>query len=211
MPAGILLAVGLLVSAATGRPPAAEPPVAAQTTVDQDIRNKLDALAARVTAQQAQIDAQRDQIAADQREIAALKAQSQQMPTLDAARGMGLAAVGPQQTTVGDSLAPPKPDIAERAQAMPQGQGVLTPAGRTTFQPPSPISGPRIIASSSPGSSWCPACRSVRSRRRRRNANGHRRGHRVARLQQPARGRADDSPHYSAPTASIWRRCATAR
>ncbi|MGH2257552.1 hypothetical protein ACQ1ZF_13695, partial [Enterococcus faecalis] len=39
-----------------------------------------------------------------------------------------------QQQTVGASLGAPKANIAERTQAVPQGQGVLTPAGRTTIQ-----------------------------------------------------------------------------
>lgn len=93
-----------------------------------------------MAAQQAQIDAQQKQIAADRDEIAALRTQT--AADLAAARATG---VGPQagppatqtvpapQGTVGDAQAA-KPDIADKTQAVPQGQGVLTPAGKTTVQ-----------------------------------------------------------------------------
>lgn len=119
--------------AATALTLAPLPAWASDSSIDQDVRQQIEALAARINAQQTQIDAQQKQIAADQAEITQLKTISSS--ALDADRGTGLGSqASQQQATVGDSLAPPKPDIAERAQAVPQGQGVLTPAGRTTFQ-----------------------------------------------------------------------------
>jgi hypothetical protein len=102
-------------------------------------------LANRVSAQQTQIDAQQQQIAADRVEIMRLRQQG--IAALADERGMGdgsgaqpggaTGSAVPQSSApaiAGESLAP-KPDIAERAQAVPQGLGVLTPAGKTTIQP----------------------------------------------------------------------------
>lgn len=111
-----------------------------QTTPPISVEQQLANLAARVAAQQKEIDAQQRQIAADREEIDTLRRET--AANLAAARAMG---VGPQaappatqtvpvpQTTVGDAQAA-KPDIADKTQAVPQGQGVLTPAGRTTVQ-----------------------------------------------------------------------------
>jgi hypothetical protein len=108
--------------------------LAAELPAEQDMQKQLDALAARVAAQQAQIDAQQQQIAADQIEIRNLKARPLPFALLDSERAMGEPAPSAQQQTVGASLGAPKANIAERTQAVPQGQGVLTPAGRTTIQ-----------------------------------------------------------------------------
>ncbi|WP_298670566.1 transporter [uncultured Sphingomonas sp.] len=127
------------VSAPTPAPiPAATPAPAATPSVEQQLAD----LAARIAAQQAQIDAQQKQIAAYREEITALRTET--AADLAAARGAGVGAgaqAGPPatqtvpapQTTVGDAQAA-KPDIAEKTQAVPQGQGVLTPAGKTTVQ-----------------------------------------------------------------------------
>lgn len=107
-------------------------PAAPTTALEQRLTN----LAATVQAQQAQIDAQKIALAAQEEELARLKAQIP--PDLASARGAGVAQTQPAgsqatQPTAGESIAP-KPDIADRVEAVPQGQGVLTPAGRTTIQ-----------------------------------------------------------------------------
>ena len=100
------------------------------------LEQRIADLTAMVRAQQAQIDAQKTSLATQQAELDRLKAQVP--PDLAPLRATGLpqdqsAAPGQPQEKVGQTLAP-KPDIAEQAQAVPQGQGVLTPAGKTTVQ-----------------------------------------------------------------------------
>ncbi|QKS00505.1 transporter [Sphingomonas sp. CL5.1] len=126
--------------APTQAAPASAPPAAA-TQAAPSIERQLADLTARVAAQQAQIDAQQKQITADREEIAVLRRET--ATDLAAARATGIgtqAAVpatqtssAPPQETVGDAQAA-KPDIADKTQAVPQGQGVLTPAGKTTVQ-----------------------------------------------------------------------------
>ncbi|HEX7819442.1 MAG TPA: transporter [Sphingobium sp.] len=115
-----------------------------------DFARQLADLAARVSAQQSQIDAQQRQIVADRDEIARLKEQG--LAQLADERGMGVgggtaagsaqspgasassAAPSGSPTIAGESLAP-KPDLADKTQAVPQGLGILTPVGHTTIQP----------------------------------------------------------------------------
>lgn len=121
--------------------PAASMQAVAPAEAAPSIERQLADLTARVAAQQAQIDAQQKQIAADREEIVALRRET--AADLAAARAAG---IGPQtgapsnqtdsappQGTVGDARAA-KPDIADKTQAVPQGQGVLTSAGKTTVQ-----------------------------------------------------------------------------
>ena len=102
------------------------------------VEQQLVDLAAKITAQQSQIDAQQKQIATYRDEMLAMRRET--AAELAAARATGVGAPATQtasafpQETVGDAQAA-KPDIADKTQAVPQGQGVLTPAGRTTVQP----------------------------------------------------------------------------
>ncbi|HEX7852218.1 MAG TPA: transporter [Sphingobium sp.] len=121
----------------------------AADTPDQagDFAQQLANLAARVSAQQSQIDAQQRQIAADRAEITRLKEQGVAVLADERAMGVGSGTTAPSQPSSATASAesqpivpavagePPKPDIAEKARAVPQGLGVLTPAGQTTIQP----------------------------------------------------------------------------
>lgn len=131
-----LLLISLLASAAA-------PAQAQDGTIADEIRQLREEL----KRQQALLTRQSAQIAAQQREIEALKGTGLPTFDLDEIRGTGLAQTAPTgQPTVlsGPQLperpvgeAPPEPKAVTQAQveAIPQEQGVLTPAGMLVFEP----------------------------------------------------------------------------
>lgn len=93
------------------------------STTESATDRRLDELSAQLAKTQAELDAQR-------KEIAQLKAKA--ASDLDSARGTG---TGDAQTSQTVGVNPGNnSDIAEQAQAVPQGQGVLTQTGKTTLQ-----------------------------------------------------------------------------
>lgn len=119
-------------------------PMAGSRANPNDIATQLESLRAEISAQRDMIRQQNETIARQQLAIDMLLRRTSGEIDLAGLRGMGMGqAIAPasQETTqmlpdapVGEAP-PPEPTIETKVEAVPEGQGVLTPAGRLVIDP----------------------------------------------------------------------------